>query len=246
MDVNLMQNAAQLRYATHNQNVAGATSAYAAAYSKGKQSAAGEDVGDAYAVSISNAGKQAQQESQISGATANFEAEPAEEVETKGVGDEVVQSLQDSIKLNEQTMLQVMIQAMSDSTNTLQNWLDNGTAFLKFGDRQIETASLGLPEVATNPEDAKKAVGEGGAWSVDAVVTRLFDLATAIAGDDPEKLEEMRSAIQEGFAQAGQVWEGMTGSNQMPDITSRTYEELMHRFDARMNELTGAAGMMGA
>ena len=243
MDVNLMQNAAQFRYAT--QNVAGANSAYSA-YAKTSQNVSSADVGDAYAVNISDAAKQAQQDAKVASATPAVEEEPVAEVKTKGLSTEEVQSLQDSIKVNEQTMLNIMIQALSDSNNTLQGWFDNGTGILNFGGTQIEAAKFGMPEVATNPEDAAKAVGEGGAWSVDAVATRLFDLATAIAGNDPEKLQEMRSAVEEGFAQAGQTWGNMTGSNTMPDITSRTYEELMHRFDAHMQELTGAASMMGA
>lgn len=243
MDVNLMQNAAQFRYST--QNVAGANAAYSA-YAKAGQATTGADVGDAYAVNISDAAKQAQQDAKVASATPAVEDEPAAEVKTKGLTTEEVQSLQDSLKVNEQTMLNIMIQALSDSNNTLQGWFDNGTGILNFGGTQIEAAKFGLPEVATNPEDAAKAVGEGGAWSVDAVATRLFDLATAIAGNDPEKLQEMRSAVEEGFAQAGQTWGNMTGSSTMPDITSKTYNELMHRFDAHMQELTSAAGMMGA
>ena len=119
----------------------------------------------------------------------------------------------------------------------MQGWLDNGTGILNFGGVQIDAAKFGLPEVATNSADAAKAVADGGAWSVDSVATRLFDLASAIAGNDPEKLQEMRAAVEEGFKQAGQVWEEHTGSSSMPDITKQTYNELMHRFDARLQEL---------
>jgi hypothetical protein len=233
MDVNLMQNSSQLnRIAMKNQN---AFSAYAATKNATANSA---NVGDAYEVQISDAAKDAQ-------AAKNTAAteETAKEIKTKGLDDDTIQAMQDSIKVSEETMISIMIQAMSDSNNKLQGWLDSGTGILNFGGTKIDAASFGLPEVATNAEDAKKAVGEGGEWSVDAVATRLFDLANAIAGDDPEKLQEMRSAIEEGFAQAGQVWQSTTGSSQMPDITQRTYNELMHRFDVHMQELAGAAAM---
>ncbi len=240
MDVNLMQNAAQLRYASQSQGVA----AYGA-YAKAGQDAVGVNVCDAYAVDISDAAKQAQQDAKVS-AVPKVEEESAAEVETKGLSTETIQSMQDSIKVNEETMLNIMIQAMTDSNDKLQSWLDNGVGILNFNGRQIDAAKFALPEVATNPTDAAKAVSEGGAWSVDAVATRLFDLATAIAGNDPEKLQEMRGAIEEGFKQAGQVWGDMTGSTSMPDITRQTYNELMHRFDVHMQQLTGAASMMGA
>ena len=239
MDVNVMQNTAQLnKFAVQNQN------AYAA-YSKNAQNTAASsaNVGNAYEVAISDAAKEAHAAQQT--AVTSTE-ETATEVKTKGLSEDAVQSLKDSIKVNEQTMYSMMIQALSDSNNTLQGWLDNGTGILNFGGVKIDAAKFGMPEVATNPADAKKAVSEGGAWSVDAVATRLFDLANTIAGGDPEKLQEMRAAVEEGFAQAGQVWQGATGTSQMPDITSQTYNELMHRFDARMQELTGSAAVATA
>ena len=239
MDVNVMQNTAQLnKFAVQNQN------AYAA-YSKNAQNTAASsaNVGNAYEVAISDAAKEAHAAQQ--NAVTSTE-ETATATKTKGLSEDAVQSLKDSIKVNEQTMYSIMIQAMSDSNNTLQGWLDNGTGILNFGGVQIDAAKFGMPEVATNPADAKKAVSEGGAWSVDAVATRLFDLANTIAGGDPEKLQEMRAAVEEGFAQAGQVWQSSTGSSQMPDITSQTYNELMHRFDARMQELSVAAAVSTA
>ena len=105
---------------------------------------------------------------------------------------------------------------------------------------QIDASRFALPEVATNAEDAKKAISEGGAWSVDAVSTRIFDLATAIAGNDPERLSQMRAAVEEGFRQAGLTWKDATGQNELPEISKQTYTEIMSRFDKRANELSGA------
>ena len=236
MDVGTMQ--AQFnRFKVQSQSV---TTSYAAQ----KNSAYAEDkaaVGDAYAVDISDAAKEAQQTSKTSVTVTAFEAEvTTAEVKTKGLTNDEIQALKDSQSVNEQTFLNIMIQAMTDNNNKLQGWLDSGVGVLNFGGVQIDAARFGLPEVATNPEDAKKAVSEGGDWSVDAVSTRIFDLASAIAGGDPEKLQEMRAAVEEGFKQAGLVWEKETGSSSMPDITKQTYNELMHRFDARMQSLTGA------
>ena len=231
MDVNVMQNSI---YST--QNARAAYSAYSAANQKASTAS---EVGNAYELQISDAAKQAQQASKTT-AVAATEEETAQ-VQTKGASAEVVESLKDSIKASEETMLNIMIQALTDSNQTLQGWLDSGAGILNFGGTKIDASRFSMPAVATNPADAAKAVADGGAWSVDAVAGRLFDLASAIAGNDPEKLQEMRSAVEEGFKQAGMAWENMTGSSSMPDITSRTYNELMHRFDARMSELTGGA-----
>ena len=37
-------------------------------------------------------------------------------------------------------------------------------------------------------------------WGVDAVATRLMDMAMALSGGDPSKAELLRDAVQKGFA----------------------------------------------
>ena len=145
------------------------------------------------------------------------------------------------METQQQSFFNVMIQALTESNDKLQAWLDDGVGILNFGGLQIDAARFALPEVATNPEDAAKAIAPGGAWSVDAVSTRIFDLATAIAGNDPEKLSQMRAAVEEGFKQAGLVWKDATGQDNMPEISKQTYNEIMSRFDARTNELNGTS-----
>ena len=140
-------------------------------------------------------------------------------------------------------MLNIMIQALTASNSKLQGWLDEGIGILNFDGVQIDAARFALPEVATNPEDAAKAIAPGGAWSVDAVSTRVFDLASAIAGNDPEKLSAMRAAVEEGFKQAGITWKDATGQDEMPEISKQTYNEIMSRFDKRAEELNGTANV---
>ena len=194
--------------------------------------------GDAFELDISAAAKQqTQQTTQTT--TGNLSVEDEGAKETKGLTDEQADALNEDYLAAQQNLFNVMIKAMTESNDKLQGWLDDGVGFLNFNGTKIEAARFALPEVATNPEDAAKAIAPGGAWSVDAVSTRIFDLATAIAGDDPEKLSQMRAAVEEGFKQAGMVWKETTGQDNMPDISKQTYNEIMSRFDKRANELNG-------
>ena len=195
-------------------------------------------VGSAFELDISEAAKQAQQTP--AQATEDFSVEDTDTQKTKGLSAEQVDALKADLETQEQTMLNVMIQALTDSNNTLQGWLDEGVGILNFGGVQIDAARFALPEVATNAEDAAKAIAPGGAWSVDAVATRIFDLASAIAGDDPEKLSAMRAAVEKGFEQAGMTWKDSTGQSKLPEISDQTYNEIMSRFDKRAEELNGA------
>lgn len=236
MDVNTVSSASSAtvgQYTTQNKNVSSTKAADA--YSSSQQTAANTStVGDAYSVDISDAAKQA---------AANAENETVEDSaeKTKGLSADEVRYLKDSIQMNQQTMLNMMIQALTDTNDKLQGWLDEGVGILNFDGVQIDAAKFGMPEVATNPEDAAKAVSDEGEWGVNAVATRIFDLASTIAGNDPEKLEKMRSAVEDGFKQAGITWSNATGLDSMPDITEKTYNEIMSRFDKRAEELSGIA-----
>lgn len=78
-------------------------------------------------------------------------------------------------------------------------------------------------------EAAKQSVSEGGFYSVDAVATRIMDMAMALAGDDPSKISVMRDAVTKGFGQAAETLR--LKEDDMPDITKSTYTEIMKRFD---------------
>jgi len=225
--------------ATYAAQTTSTTNTKAANQTSSTQSSATVNVGEAFELNISDAGKQAQQAALQQSEVDSVDEDGAQE--TKGLSADQVRYLEESMAMNEQTMLNMMIQALTDSNDKLQGWLDEGVGILNFDGVQIDAARFGMPEVATNPEDAAKAVGEGGDWSVDAVSTRIFDLATAIAGDNPEKLSAMRAAVEEGFKQAGLTWTNATGLQDMPEITKNTYDEIMSRFDARTSELNGTS-----
>ena len=192
-------------------------------------------VGDAFELNLSPEAKQAAQQSK------DTPVEEAGAREAKGLSAEQVDALKADLETQQQTMLNIMIQALTDSNDKLQGWLDEGVGILNFDGVQIDAARFALPEVATNPEDAAKAIAPGGDWSVDAVSSRIFDLATAIAGNDPEKLSQMKAAVEEGFKQAGLTWKDATGQSKLPEISNQTYNEIMSRFDKRTNELNGTS-----
>lgn len=176
--------------------------------------------GNAYSVNISDAAKQAH-----------------EATKAKGLSADDISALQQDVQ---QKSLQFMIDLLKANNEKLQGYLDEGIGKLNFGGVEIDTSRFALPEVATTPEDAKAAISEGGEWSVSAVSDRVFGLATAIAGDNPEMLEKMRAAVEKGFEQAGVAFKDVFGQSEMPQITKDTHAEIMSRFDARAKELSGA------
>lgn len=86
------------------------------------------------------------------------------------------------------------------------------------------------PEVEVDDEavqEAQALIAEGGSLSPEAVSDRIVEMAMAFAEDDPEKMGLMRSAIEEGFKAAEDLFGG-----QLPDISYTTYDLIQEKLDA--------------
>lgn len=73
---------------------------------------------------------------------------------------------------------------------------------------------------------AKKDIAEDGYWGVKQTSQRLFDFASALAGDDVEKMKEMQAAMEKGFKKATKAW-----GKELPSICSETMSAANKLFD---------------
>lgn len=79
---------------------------------------------------------------------------------------------------------------------------------------------------AATKAQAQADIAEDGYWGVEQTSSRIIDFATALTGGDPDKIEEMREAFKKGYAQAEKTWGG-----ELPEISKKTYEAVMKKFD---------------
>lgn len=79
------------------------------------------------------------------------------------------------------------------------------------------------PEVA---EKAKESIEDDGEYSVDSVATNIMNMAKALSGGDSSKIGELRDGFLKGFKEAEKAWGG-----ELPDISKKTYDEVLKRFD---------------
>ena len=79
---------------------------------------------------------------------------------------------------------------------------------------------------AADIEQAKKDIAEDGYWGVKQTSQRLFDFASALAGDDPEKMKEMQAAMEKGFKEATGAW-----GDELPGICKDTLDAANKMFD---------------
>ena len=73
-------------------------------------------------------------------------------------------------------------------------------------------------------------------WSADATAQRIYDFARTLAGDDDSKLEELKAAVDKGFAQAGAAFSKKYGQSGLPSICQDTYKKVMDMFDSWADE----------
>lgn len=156
----------------------------------------------------------------------------------KGLSADQVKAFQEYRANNDNQFIQMMMNMQGNVQKQGQQFLAANN-LLNLSGGKITASMLDLPAGGSTPAEAAAAISDGGAYSIDAVATRIFSLAEAIAGDDPEKLQEMRDAVNKGFEQAGFKFKSVTKSG-LPQISHDTYDEIMSRFDKLQEKLQAA------
>jgi len=103
--------------------------------------------------------------------------------------------------------------------------VDDMWSFLRKGDFTVDAATKA---------QAEADIAEDGYWGVEATSDRILDFAKALTGGDPDKIEEMREAFEKGFKQATETWGG-----ELPEISQKTYDAVLSKFDAWSAEANG-------
>ena len=115
------------------------------------------------------------------------------------------------------TQLRSLVQQMMGNQGNKIGQADDMWKFLAKGDFTVS------PEVKAQ---AQKDIAEDGYWGVEKTSDRIIEFAKGLVGDDPEKAEEMRAAFEKGFKAATKSW-----GTKLPDISQRTYDAVMSKFD---------------
>ena len=79
---------------------------------------------------------------------------------------------------------------------------------------------------AATKAQAQKDIGDDGYWGVKQTSQRLFDFASALAGDDVENMKKMHAAMEKGFKQATGAW-----GRSLPSICSQTMDAANKLFE---------------
>ncbi len=82
-------------------------------------------------------------------------------------------------------------------------------------------------------KQAQADIAEDGYWGVEQTSDRILDFAKALSGNDPEKADLLIDAFKKGFKDATKSW-----GKDLPDISQRTYDAVLDKFDKWKNGST--------
>ena len=91
---------------------------------------------------------------------------------------------------------------------------------------QFETAAGEIDFNRMTAEEAQALVAEDGYFGVEETSQRVVDFTINAFGRDPEKLTEMKDAIDQGFLEAQDAFGGA-----LPEISQHTYDAIMEKLD---------------
>lgn len=140
----------------------------------------------------------------------------------------------DKTKLSEDDRKAIVSQLKADQekrqaqlTELVQNMISKQTN--AFGEANDIWKFLAKGDYIVDAETKKKAqedISEDGYWGVKQTSQRLFDFASALAGDDVEKMKEMQAAMKKGFEKAEKTW-----GSALPEISKQTMDAANKLFD---------------
>lgn len=89
--------------------------------------------------------------------------------------------------------------------------------FIASGEYEVDEATQ---------KQAQEDISEDGYWGVKQTSQRLFDFASALAGDDVDKMKSMQKAMEKGFGEATKLW-----GKDLPQISQDTLKAANKLFD---------------
>ena len=126
----------------------------------------------------------------------------------------LVQQLKAEQSQRQEQMTSLVQKMMTEQAGALEGSI---WEFLASGNFTVDEAAR---------KQAEEAISEDGYYGVKQTSERLFSFASALAGDDVEKMKEMQDAMEKGFRQATKAW-----GKELPEICGETLEAANKLFE---------------
>lgn len=114
--------------------------------------------------------------------------------------------------------LKSLVEKMMTKQGEAIGTADSMWRFLAKGDFTVDAATKA---------QAEADIAEDGYWGVEQTSERILDFAKALSGNDPEKADLLLDAFKKGFKEATKTW-----GDELPEISKRTYDAVVEKFEA--------------
>ncbi|MFA9377077.1 MAG: hypothetical protein ACERKZ_10040 [Lachnotalea sp.] len=118
--------------------------------------------------------------------------------------------------------LQDLVYKLISKQGSVSNNIDDIWSLLQKGDITVDQETA---------DAATEEISEDGYWGVNQTSERIFSFAKALTGGDPSKIDAMQEAFVKGYNEATKAW-----GKDLPEISSKTYDAVMEKFDAWREE----------
>lgn len=129
----------------------------------------------------------------------------------------LVQQLKDDQAARQTQLVDLVKRMMTGQATAFAKTDDSLWKFLADGNFTVD---------AETKAQAEADIAEDGYWGIKQTSQRLFDFASALAGDDEGKMREMKDAMLKGFKEATGAW-----GKDLPEICSNTLDAANKLFD---------------
>ena len=141
-------------------------------------------------------------------------------------------------KTNNAALIQKLKQDSEDRINQLKDIVSQmmtkqGTAIANADSMWSFLADGNFTVDEETQKQAQADIAEDGYWGVEQTSDRILDFAKALSGNDPEKADLLIDAFKKGFEDATKSW-----GKDLPDISQRTYDAVLEKFDKWKNGST--------
>lgn len=138
-------------------------------------------------------------------------------------------------KTNNAALIQKLKQDSEDRINQLkdivtQMMTKQGNAIGKADDIWSFLASGNYTVDEAARKKAAEEVSEDGYWGVNQTSDRIVDFAKALSGNDASKADLLLDAFKKGFKEATKTW-----GKELPDISQKTYDAVIEKFEKWKN-----------
>ena len=135
----------------------------------------------------------------------------------------LVEQLKADQESRQQSLMNIVSDMLGQQTKTYGIAFDDDSVWKMFAE-----GNFTVDEAAK--KQAQEDISEDGYWGVKQTAQRMFDFASALAGDDVDQMKEMQKAMAKGFDQATKAW-----GRELPDISNQTMEAANKLFEDYYN-----------